>query len=111
MLLGLEQGIRARIYMIFMEMPRLIYERCMKDYDTNKEPSNLIYWHVNNFYGWEMSQRLPVGGFEWTENTAQFYVDLIKSFNEDSDIGYFVEVDFQYPEKLKELHNDFAFLL
>ena len=43
MLLGLEQGIRARIYMIFMEMPKLIYERCMKDYDTNKESSNLIY--------------------------------------------------------------------
>ena len=42
MLLGLEQGIRARIYMIFMEMPKLIYEICMKDYDTNKESSNLI---------------------------------------------------------------------
>ena len=28
--------------------------------------------------------------------------DFIKSRNEDSDIGYFIEADVQYPEKLLE---------
>ena len=26
-------------------------KKCMKDYDLNKESSNLIYWNVNNLYG------------------------------------------------------------
>ena len=32
----------------------------MKDYDKNKESSQLQYWDVYNLYGWEMSQKLPV---------------------------------------------------
>ena len=28
----------------------------------------------------------------------------------ESDEGYFLEVDVQYPQKLHELHNDFPFL-
>ena len=30
----------------------------------------------------------------------------MKSHNEESDEGYFLEVDVQYPEKLHELHDD-----
>ena len=30
--------------------------------------------------------------------------------NEESDKGYFLEVDVQYPEKLHDLHNDLLFL-
>ena len=35
----------------------------MKDYDKNKEWSNLQYWDVNNLHGWEKSQKLPVNNF------------------------------------------------
>ena len=42
----------------------------MRDYDKNKESSYLKYWDENNLYGWEMSQRLPVNNFEWTEDTS-----------------------------------------
>ena len=58
-----------------------------------------------------MSQKLPVDGFEWVENTSQFNQDVIKSYNEKSDAGYFLEVDVQYPEKLHDLHNDLDFYL
>ena len=34
----------------------------------------------------------------------------MKSYNEDSNIEYFIEADVQYPEKLHELHNDLCFL-
>ena len=44
----------------------------MKDYDKNKEQSYLKYWDKNNLYGWTMSQRLPVNGFEWVENISEF---------------------------------------
>ena len=30
--------------------------------------------------------------------------------DEQSDEGYFLEVDNQYPEKLHELHNDLSFI-
>ena len=48
--------------------------------------------------------------FEWIEDTSQFNEDFIKNFNEESDEGYFLEVDVKYPEKLHELHNDLPFL-
>ena len=41
---------------------------------------------------------------------TQCYEDFIKSYREDSNIGYFLQVDVQYPEELHELHNDFPFL-
>ena len=57
-----------------------------------------------------MSRKLPVNNFEWIKNTSQFNEDLIKSYNEESDEGYFFEVDVQYPEKLHEIHNELSFL-
>ena len=42
--------------------------------------------------------------------TSQFNEDFIKSYNEESDEGYFLDVDVQYPEKLHELQNGLPFL-
>ena len=47
-----------------------------------------------------MPQKLPANNFEWMEDTSEFNEDLIKSYNEESDEGYFLEVDVQYPEKI-----------
>ena len=71
----------------------------MKDYDENKESSYLKYWDVNNLYGWAMSQKLPVNNFEWIEDTSQFNEDFIKSYNEESDEGYFLEIIFNILKK------------
>ena len=35
---------------------------------------------------------------------------LIKSYNKDSDKGYILEVDFEYPKALYKLRNDLPFL-
>ena len=58
---------------------------------------------MNNFYGWGLSEYLPYGAFEWLKNVDHFYVN---SVSEKSEIGYFLEVDLEYPDKLHELHND-----
>ena len=50
-----------------------------------------------------MSQELTVNGFEWIKKTSQFNEDFIKNYNEESDEGYFLEVDVQHPEKSHEL--------
>ena len=49
--------------------------------------------------------------FEWIKETSQFNEDFIKSYNEESDEGYFFEVDIQYPKKLHNFHKDLPFLL
>ena len=57
-----------------------------------------------------MSQKLPVYKFEWIKDTSQFDEDFIKNYNEETDEGYFLTVDVQYPENVYELHNDLPFL-
>ena len=58
---------------------------------------------------WAMFQRLPLDDTKWVEETCQFNEDLIKSYNDDCDEEYFLEVDVQYPENLHNLHNDLPF--
>ena len=83
----------------------------MKDYDKNKESLYLNYCNINKLYGWAMSQTLPLVGFKQVEETSQFNDNFIKRYNEDTNTGYLLEVDVQYPEKLHELHNDLPFFL
>ena len=76
----------------------------LNDYD-HKNPSTFIsYLDLNNLYGWAMSEYLPYEGCKWLKNVSEFD---IMSINDKSPIGYFVEVDFEYPDELHELHNDF----
>ena len=66
---------------------------------------------ASNFYGWAMSQKLPVSGFKcYNEYLSNFNEDIIKNHNEDSDAGYFLEVDVEYPKKLWGFHKDLPFL-
>ena len=82
----------------------------MKNYDRNNESSYLTYLDTNNLYGWAMSQKLPVNGFKWVEKLSRFNEIFIKNYNENSDIGYFLEVDIDYPKELFNLHKDLPFL-
>ena len=45
-----------------------------------------------------MDPKLPVNGFEWVKNLSKFNEDIIKSYDENSDKKYFLEVDVEYPE-------------
>ena len=57
-----------------------------------------------------MSQKLPANDFKWAEDISEFNDTFIKSYNEENDKGYFLEVDFQYPNNLHNLPNDLLFL-
>ena len=57
-----------------------------------------------------MSQKPPVNGLEWEENIHKFNQGFIKNYDEDSNKGYFLEVDVEYPKKLFNLHKNFLFL-
>ena len=53
---------------------------------------------------------MPVNNFEWFEDISKFNEDFIKSFNEESHEGYYLESDIQYSENLHNFHNDLPFL-
>ena len=57
-----------------------------------------------------MSQKLPVNGFEWVKLLSKFDERFIKSYDENSDRGYFLEVDVEYLKNLFSLHRDLPFL-
>ena len=61
---------------------------------------------VNNLYGWAILQKLPVNDFKRVEDITESGKSFIKSYNGESNEGYFLEVDLQYPEKLHNLYND-----
>ena len=82
----------------------------MKNYDENKESSFLIYDDANNLYGFAMCKKLPVSDFKWVDDLSIFTEDFIKNYDENSDKGYILEVDVKYPEKIRMLHSDLAFL-
>ena len=95
MLVMVEKGIKGGISHSIYRNAKA-NNKYMKGYDKNKELSYLQYWDVNNFYGRAMSQKLPVNNFEWIKDTSQFNKHFIKSYNEESNEGYFSEVNVQY---------------
>ena len=61
-------------------------------------------------YGWAMSQKRPVNGFEWVKKLSKFDGRFVKNYAKNSDKEYFLEVDFEHPKNLHNLHSDLSFL-
>ena len=75
---------------------------------NNKKPSKCIkHLDENNLYGWEMSQYLPYGVFKWL-NKKEIDNFEVNAIGENTFDGYILEVDFDYPDELHELHNDYT---
>ena len=101
--LFIEKGLRRGISYIAKRYAKA-NNKCTENYDPKKLPTFITYLDINNLYGWAMSGYLPYGGFEWLKNVDGFDVN---SVSEKSEIGYFLEVDLEYPDELHELHNDY----
>ncbi|XP_066590540.1 uncharacterized protein [Prorops nasuta] len=88
------------------EHRRFVYAKAnnkfLSNYNSSESSRYLMYFDVNNLYGWAMSQALPFGQFEWVENCENFNVNDY----DDSDTGYIIEVDLFYPEKIHDLQRD-----
>ena len=82
----------------------------MKNYDKSIESSYLMYLDANNLYGWAMSLKRPLISFKWVKKLSKFNESFIKGYNENSDRGYFLEVDVEYLKNVFNLHKDLSFL-
>ena len=92
MLLMVEKGIRGGICQAMHRYAK-VNNKYMNNHDKDITSSYLAYLDANNLYRWAMSQKLPVNGFQWVKNLSQFNESFIRNYNENSDIGYFLEVD------------------
>ena len=109
MLLMIEAGIRGGMCQSTHRCAKA-NNKCMKNSDKKVESSYLTYLDANNLYGWATSQKLPVNGFMWyTKYASDFAEDFIKNYNEDSDEGYFLEVDIEYPRNYGVLIKTYHF--
>ena len=68
----------------------------MNDYDPKKPSTFISYLDMNNLCGWAMREYLSYEGLKWLKNVDKFDV---MSISEKSSIGYFIEVDLEYPDK------------
>ena len=66
--LMIEKGIRGGITHAIYRYAQ-INNKYKKNYDKNKESSNLMYLDANNMYGERMSQNLHVDGFKWIDTS------------------------------------------
>ena len=82
----------------------------MNDYKKNKESSYIQYLDANNLYGMAMSEKLPIKGFKWIADISRIDENFVKSYNKNSNKGYILKVDVDYPCELQNLHCDLPFL-
>ena len=68
---------------------------------------NIVYIDANNLYGFGMSQPLPYDNIKLeTDNVC---LEEILNTPDDNDIGYFLEVDLEYPYKIRQKTKHFPF--
>ena len=77
-------------------------------YIVSDDNRKLINIGANNLYGNSMSQPLPNGEIKFDKIVK---LEDILNTPDDSDIGYFVEVDLEFSDKLKDKPNTFHFVL
>ena len=60
-----------------------------------------------------LPQKLAVDGLEWKKVKFRFDEEFSAKGgkDKDSDKGYILKIDFEYPKELHDLHNDLSFLL
>ena len=109
MLLIIEEGMRGGICHAIQRYVKA-NNQYMKDYDKKKKSSYIQYLDANNLYGKAMTEKLAVRGFRWMDDISRIDEDFVRGYDKNDIKGYILEVDVDYPNKLKNLHSDLPFL-
>ena len=88
-LLMIEEGIRGGICHSIHQYAKA-NNKYMKNYNNNEESSYIQYLDANNLYDWEMSKKLPVNGFKWTDSD-KINEKFIKNYDENGKKDIFLK--------------------
>ena len=99
MLLMIESGIRGSICQSIHRYAKA-NNKYMNNYNKKNPSSYQMYLDANNLHGWAMCKTLPIGNFRWTDNLLRYTESFIKNYDENSDVGCFLEVDIEYSKQL-----------
>ncbi|GFX54401.1 uncharacterized protein TNCV_3825001 [Trichonephila clavipes] len=102
MLLFIEKGVRGGISQCCNRYA-IANNRYMSNFNPDDEIKYLMYLDANNLYGYAMSKYLPLKDFVWSDNdlTEQAILNL----SDESDVGYILKVDLEYPSDLHDKHS------
>ena len=77
------------------------------------ENKKILYVDANISYGHSMSQPLTYDEIEMWHGHPDLYMNWLEEIlntPDDSDIGFFKEVDLRYPDNIKEKNKEFSIL-
>ena len=98
MVLMFEKGTRGGISQAIQR-----YATANNKYMSNFNPKQIIFYlmylDANNLYGYAMIKKIPIDSFKQIDDLEKFTSEFIKNYDEDSDTGYLLEVDIEYPKK------------
>ncbi|GFW03101.1 DNA_pol_B_2 domain-containing protein [Trichonephila clavipes] len=104
MLLFIEKGVRGGISQCCNRYA-IANNRYMSNFNPDDEIKYLMYLDANNLYGYAMSKYLPLKVFVWSDNDLTEHDCL--NLSDESDVGYILELDLEYPSDLHDQHSDF----
>uniref|UniRef100_A0A8D8URN2 C2H2-type domain-containing protein n=1 Tax=Cacopsylla melanoneura TaxID=428564 RepID=A0A8D8URN2_9HEMI len=108
MYLFFENAIRGGITQCNQKYAEANNKYMESEYDDKSPSSFLMYLDANNLYGYSMIQKHPQHSFQWMSEEEINSIDISKLTPED-DIGFYLEVDIEYPSSLHNLHSDLPF--
>ena len=103
--LFIEEGIRGGISMIGKKYS-VANNPYVEGYDAKKPNIHIWYTDCNNLYGLAESQYLPRSDFQWLSQDAVNTFN-VQEISDDSNTGYILEVDLEYPTEIHDYHNDY----
>ncbi|XP_070522390.1 uncharacterized protein [Cardiocondyla obscurior] len=90
MVMFVERGIRGGLSQCSNRYAGANNRYMQSGYDSSKPSSYIVYYDVNNLYGWAMCRPLPYADFEWVDDEVLANLD-VDAITADSPTGYILK--------------------